>query len=289
MIYTFIKDHKDIYSVEKMARTLKIHRSAYYRWLNNSDTRTTKKQAENTLIGKIRYIQKKVRFSYGAPRITDALNRIEGMSVNHKKVTRLLSENGLNKRCKRKFRHTTDSSHAFKKASNILNREFSSQSPNQKWVSDFTYIWTDEGWLYLCVIIDLFSRKVVGWSTSKQIDTDLLLSSFWQAMDKRKPKKAVLFHSDRGVQYCANRFVNVLKSNGFIQSMSRKGNCWDNACAESFFKSLKNEWLRGIKFKNRKEAHALLFEYIELFYNRQRSHSYLNYETPETFEQNFVA
>ena len=289
MIYMFIRNHKGIHSVDKMARTLKIHRSAYYRWLKGSENRAMKKRSEKTLIHKIKAIQEKTRFSYGAPRLTDALNRIEGISVNHKKVTRLLRENALNKRVKRKFRYTTNSNHAFKKASNILNREFTSYSPNQKWVSDFTYIWTAEGWLYLCVIIDLFSRKVVGWSTSKQIDTDLLLSSFWQAIDKRKPKKGLLFHSDRGVQYCANRFKNVLKSKGFIQSMSGKGNCWDNACAESFFKSLKGEWLLGVKFNTRKEAQELLFEYIEIFYNRQRAHSFLNYETPEKFEQHFVA
>ncbi len=289
MIYRFIRNHKGIHSVGKMAKTLKIHRSAYYRWLRHSTKRHFKKKAGTSLIHQIKTIQERTRFSYGSPRITKALNRIEGVSINHKKVARLLRENALNKRIKRKFRHTTNSNHALKNASNILKRDFESSSPNQKWVSDFTYIWTNEGWLYLCVIIDLFSRKVVGWSTSKQIDTDLLLSSFWQAMDIRKPNKGLLFHSDRGVQYCTNRFKNVLKSRGFIQSMSRKGNCWDNACAESFFKSLKGEWLLGVKFKTRKEAKELVFDYIELFYNRQRSHSYLNYETPETFEQNFMA
>jgi putative transposase len=289
VIYAFIRDHKGIHSVDKMARILQIHRSAYYRWLKGSESRTLKRRSENILIHEIKSIQEKTRFSYGEPRITDALNCIEGISINHKKVSRLLRENGLNKRVKRKFRHTTDSNHTFKKASNILNRKFSSDSPNQKWVSDFTYIWTNEGWLYLCVIIDLFSRKIVGWSTSQKIDTDLLLSSFWQAMDQRKPKNGLLFHSDRGVQYCANRFRNALESKEFIQSMSRKGNCWDNACAESFFKSLKGEWLLGAKFNTRKEAKELLFDYIEIFYNRQRSHSFLNYETPEKFELNFVA
>ncbi len=289
MIYRFIQNHTGIHSVDKMARTLYIHRSAYYRWLNGSESRNIKKRAENRLIDQVKSIQEKTRFSYGTPRITDALNQMKDVSINHKVVARLLRENDLNRRTKRKFRHTTNSTHGLKKASNILNREFESGSPNQKWVSDFTYIRTTEGWLYLCVIIDLFSRKVVGWSTSKQIDTDLLLSSFWQAMDERKPKEGLIFHSDRGVQYCANRFKNVLKSRGITQSMSRKGNCWDNACAESFFKSLKGEWLLDVKFKTRKEAKELLFEYIELFYNRQRAHSFLNYETPEKFEAHFVA
>lgn len=289
MIYTFINDHKDIHSVEKMARTLKIHRSAYYRWITNSESRSTKKRTEVALISKIKTIQENVRYSYGAPRIKDALNDTEERPINHKRVTRILRQNDLNKRSKRKYKHTTNSKHTFKTVSNILNRNFKTSIPNQKWVSDFTYIWTNEGWLYLCVIIDLFSRKVVGWSTSKQIDTDLLLSSFWQAIYKRNPQEGLLFHSDRGVQYCATRFKNVLKSKGFIQSMSRKGNCWDNACAESFFKSLKNEWLLGVSFKTRNEAKEILFDYIEIFYNRQRTHSYLNYSSPEEFEYNFEA
>jgi putative transposase len=289
MIYTFIRDHKGTYSVEKMARTLNIHRSAYYRWERNSDKRETILTSEKSLILNIKRIQKNVQYSYGTPRITDALNKMTINRVNHKRVSRLLSENGLNRKKKRYFRHTTHSNHTLNISENILDREFTSNEPNQKWVSDFTYIRTKEGWLYLCVIIDLFSRKVVGWSTSKHIDTNLLLSAFWQAMDVRKPTNDLIFHSDRGVQYCSYRFVNVLKSNNVVQSMSRKGNCWDNACAESFFKSLKNEWLLDVDFNSRNEAKNLIFEYIELFYNRQRTHSFLNYCTPEEFEQKFVA
>jgi transposase InsO family protein len=272
-----------------MARTLNVHRSAYYRWEHHSKKRRSLLTIEKSLISTIKRIQKKVKFTFGTPRITDALSKMDIDRVNHKRVSRLLSENGLNRKKKRHFRYTTHSNHKLNIAENILDREFTSSKPNQKWVSDFTYIRTKEGWLYLCVIIDLFSRKLVGWSTSKYIDTNLLLSAFWQAMDMRKPTKGLIFHSDRGVQYCSYRFVNVLKSNNFIQSMSRKGNCWDNACAESFFKSLKNEWLLDVDFNSRKEAKDLIFEYIELFYNRQRTHSFLNYSTPEEFEQKFVA
>ncbi len=288
MIYEFMKDHSDTYSVVKMAKVLEIHRNRYYHWLQTKDQRRVKQHKEDVLISRIKDIQKDARFSLGTPRITEEL-RNTGSPTNHKKVARILRENALNHRMKKKFKVTTDSSHSFMVSPNILNRDFSANAPNKKWVSDITYIWTSEGWLYLCVIIDLYSRKVVGWATSSRIDTNLLLTAFWKAVLVRKPKKGLIFHSDRGSQYCSRKFRNTLKSLEFIQSMSRKGNCWDNACAESFFKSLKSEWLYDEIYKSRQEAKNELFEYIEVFYNLRRMHSAIGYETPANFELRRVA
>jgi putative transposase len=283
MKYRFISNNSDTFPVGKMAKVFNIHRSNYYRWLRSSNTREQKNNEEQELVNEIKEIQDKSRFSYGTPRVTDALKN-KNLVVNHKKVARLLRGNGLNHRMKRKFRITTDSNHNFKSSPNFLNRDFDATAPNKKWVSDITYIWTAEGWLYLCVIIDLFSRKVIGWSVSSRIDADLLLRAFWNAVQQRNPGKGLIFHSDRGSQYCSIRFRNALKSRGMIQSMSRRGNCWDNACAETFFKSLKSEWIYDVNFKHRQEAKNVLFEYIEIFYNRKRSHSFLDYNTPEEFE-----
>ena len=288
MIYGFIQDHSDTYPVVKMAKVLGIRRSRYYRWLQSSDQRSSKQHEEAVLVAQIKDIQEDARYSLGTPRITEELKK-KGTPTNHKKVARILRENSLNHRTKKKFKVTTDSSHNHMVSPNILNRDFTANAPNEKWVSDITYIWTSEGWLYLCVIIDLYSRKVVGWATSSRIDTNLLLMAFWRAVQVRKPGKDLIFHSDRGSQYCSKKFRNVLRSQGFRQSMSRKGNCWDNACAESFFKSLKSEWLYDEIFKSRQEANNELFEYIEVFYNRRRIHSAIGYETPADYELQVVA
>jgi putative transposase len=283
MTYRFIKKHSDTFPVVKMAETLGIHRSRYYRWLQTSDTRSLKAQQENALIAQIKEIQDDSRFSLGTPRITKELKK-KGISTNHKRVSRILRENSLNHRAKKRFRITTDSGHNYKVSPNLLNRDFSATAPNQKWVSDITYLWTQEGCLYLCVVIDLYSRKVVGWANSSRIDADLLLMAFWRAVQNRNPGKNLIFHSDRGSQYCSKRFRTALKSLEIKQSMSRKGNCWDNACAESFFKSLKTEWFYDEQFKTRQEANNMLFEYIEIFYNRRRMHSSLGYDSPEEYE-----
>lgn len=286
MIFKFIENERNSHSVEKMARTFNIHRSEYYRWKKYNKHKNN--DLEKEIINEIKSIQKSYKYAYGSPRITEELQK-RGFMINHKRVARLMKENDLNFKKKKKFKLTTDSKHNLKTTPNLLNRKFSVSKPNKVWVSDITYVWTQEGWLYLCVIIDLFSRKVVGWAISSRINTDLLLRAFWMAFNVRKPKKGLIFHSDRGSQYCSKRFNNVLTSLKVIQSMSRKGNCWDNACAESFFKSLKSEWLYDECFKTRKEASNMLFEYIEVFYNRKRIHSAMNYFTPEQVELRYVA
>ncbi len=197
--YQFILDNSETFPVGKMSAVLNVHRSRYYRWLKTSEKRKRKLEEEQKLVVKIKDIQEKCRYSYGTPRISKALKG-KDIDVNHKKVARILRENGLNHRMKKKFKITTDSNHNFKASPNILNRDFAATTPNQKWVSDITYIWTAEGWLYLCVVLDLYSRKVVGWAVSSRIDKDLLLMAFWNAVYLRNPGKGLIFHSDRGSQ-----------------------------------------------------------------------------------------
>jgi len=280
MIYKFIHDNSNLFSIVKMAKVFKIHKNSYYSWCKSLGKI---KSDSDKIIIEIRNIQKRFRYTYGSPRITEHLNSI-GYKINHKKVSKILKLNGMNFKQKKKFIKTTDSKHDYYFSPNLLNRNFKVNLPNKVWVSDFTYIWTMKGWLYLCVIIDLYSRKVVGWSVGCKIDTELLLKAFNKAIKSRKPDKNLIFHSDRGVQYCSEKFRDALKAHKMIQSMSRKGNCWDNACAESFFKSLKIEWIYDTIFKSQEDAKFSIFEYIEIFYNRKRLHSTLGYLSPHDFE-----
>ena len=186
---------------------------------------------------------------------------------------------------KRKFKVTTDSKHDLPVAPNLLNRGFEVQEPDRAYVSDITYIWTQEGWLYLAVVIDLFSRQVVGWSMSNRMKTDLIINALTMARWRRQPGTGLMFHSDRGSQYCSKRFQKELKDHGMISSMSRKGNCWDNAVAESFFGSLKTERVFFANYKTREDAKRDIVDYIEMFYNSRRRHSYLGYVSPKEFEE----
>jgi transposase InsO family protein len=195
-----------------------------------------------------------------------------------------MRKKGLIARQKRKFKATTDSSHDYPIASNLVNREFVVAVPNRVWVSDITYIWTDEGWYYLCVILDLFSRIVVGWAMNSCITSDLACSALSMAVMQRMPAEGLVFHSDRGVQYAAELFRDHLGTYKMVQSMSRKGDCWDNACAESFFATLKTEEVFHRKYRSREEARRFIFEYIAVFYNRYRSHSSLDFLSPEEYE-----
>lgn len=277
-----MKDHAQEHTIEKMAEVFNVSRSGYYKWLNKSIS--SRKLFNNMLVGLIKEIQENSRFSMGAIKITRKLNEMD-FNVNHKRVSRLMKINSLNFKAKKKFKVCTVSGKNDTYSPNILNREFTVSKSNAVWVSDITYLRCKEGWLYLCVILDLFSRKVVGYSVSESMSTELVLSSFWNAVAIAKPKKGLLFHSDRGTQYCSKAFRNVLNSQGMIQSMSRKGNCWDNACAETFFRSLKVEWFYDAGNLNRKEVKSLIFEYIEVFYNKFRPHYSLGLKTPEEFEK----
>ena len=219
------------------------------------------------------------RENYGSPRIYKQL-RSEGWKVNHKTVEKLMQQNEIQARTRRKYKTTTDSNHKLPIAPNLLEQNFAAEEPDEVWVSDITYIATGQGWLYLCVFIDLFTRSVVGWSMAANMKADLVLDAFRMGVGKRG-RAPIVAHSDRGSQYASELFRRELYRHDCIQSMSRKGNCWDNAVAESFFGSLKSELIYRENFSSRIKATMAVFDYIEIFYNKQRLHSALGYLTPE--------
>src|SRR5260370_16310785 len=220
---------------------------------------------------------------YGSPRIHADL-KAENQHVGRKRVARLMREEGLEGQRKRRFRVTTDSRHSHPVAANELNRNFTASAPNKIWVTDITYIWTREGWLYLAAILDLFSRRVVGWSLDSHIDRSLALDALAMALKSRHPERGLLHHSDRGVQYASVEYQSQLRDHDILCSMSRKGDCWDNAVAESFFSTLKAELVHRTDYVSRSQARASVFEYIEAFYNGRRRHSALGYVSPVQHE-----
>ena len=283
MKYQFMDQQRRYHRVEKMARVLEVSRGGYYAWRKREMSRRA--QEDEALVVQIRDIQEKVtKYRYGSPRMTEELRR-RGYQVGHNRVARLMRANSLNARPCKKFRITTMSGHKHEAAPNVVNREFSPKGPNKVWASDATYVATAEGWVYLFVIIDLYSRRVVGWAMSNSLGTATLLQALWMAVARRGSPEGLIFHSDRGVQYASTKFRNVLRTKRFIQSMSRKGNCWDNACVESFFKTLKSELIGTRIYESRKAAKQAIFEYIEVFYNRVRLHSTLGYRSPFEYEE----
>lgn len=284
MKYIFMHNHHEEFPVRKMAKVLDVSKSRYYRWLKNPRVKENKNSDLAKRIGEIYDHSKK---QYGSPRIHAELLE-HGIVCGHNRVAKIMWNKGIRARIKRKYKVTTDSNHTYPVAPNLVNRQFTVTAPNKIWVSDITYIWTNEGWLYLCIVLDLFARKVVGWSMSQNIDTQLVSDAFAMAVKLRNPKVGLIFHSDRGIQYASHDFRTLLRDHHIVQSMSRKGNCWDNACAESFFSTLKNEEVLTKNYKNRKEARASIFEYIAVFYNRFRKHSFLDYTSPEKFENDWM-
>jgi putative transposase len=282
MKYSFIKSHGSLYGVEKMCRLFKVSRSGYYAWRGRG--RSSRELANESLLTCIKESYIKGRRAYGSPRITDDL-RESGIRCGRHRVARLMRLAGIRARTRRRYRITTDSKHKLPVAPNLLARDFTSNAPDRIWVSDITYIWTGEGWSYLAAILDLYSRRIVGWSMGSRLDADLVVKALWQAVRRRRPNKGLVFHSDRGVQYASGRMREELKRHGFIQSMSRKGDCWDNAVMESFFHTLKTEHTYFERYQSRAEARIKLFDYIEIFYNRQRKHSTLGYKSPLRFEE----
>lgn len=288
MIFNYINSYRKKHSVNKMARVFKISKSGFYRW--NKGKKCKRKLINEIIVKKIREIQEKVKYRYGKNRILRKLKEVFHFKLNHKRISNLLRANKLNARRRKKYKVTTNSSHKKICSPNLLKRNFYAAKPNKVWVSDITYFWTKEGWIYLCVIIDLFSRKVIGWTVDKRMKAELVIRSVWKAIKIRVPEPGLIFHSDRGSQYCSTKLRNIFKEYKITQSMSKKGDCWDNACAESFFGTLKNELSHDIIFKNIEEARNELFEFIEIYYNRERLHSYLDYQSPLDFEEkNIVA
>jgi transposase InsO family protein len=267
-----------------MCRVFHVSPSAFYAWEREQESEHARRDGE--LLTAIRRIFPQFRGRYGAPRIHRELAR-DGATVSRKRVARLMREAGLKAKGRRKYKATTDSSHSQPVAPNLLNRDFHAEQPDTAWVSDITYLWTCQGWLYLAVILDLYSRKVVGWSLAERMMASLVNGALDTAVRLRRPARGLVFHSDRGSQYASRSFRRRLWRHGMKQSMSRRGNCWDNAVAESFFATLKKELVRNRAFDTRERARAEVFEYIEVFYNRQRAHSLLNYESPESFEDCF--
>jgi transposase InsO family protein len=268
-----MKELEGKHRVGKMAETLGVQRSGYYAWRTRPES--GRRERHRDLVDRIQEIQKQVKYRYGSPRMHKEL-RGQGARVGR---------NQLAARPRRRFRVTTRSSESAVPAENLLQRRFDVAAANQVWVSDITYIATAEGWMYLCVILDLYSRRVVGWSLGRGLGTDLVTRALWMAIVHRRPPQGLLVHSDRGVQYTSGAFRRVLNAHGMRQSMSRKGDCWDNACAESFFKTLKTELVQGRIYRSRAEAQEAIFEYIEVFYNRRRLHSHLGYVSPAHYEQ----
>jgi transposase InsO family protein len=284
MIYRFIEKHQEHFSVGHMCQVLSVARSAFYAWKKRVPSQ--REHDNQALIEHIRRIHKLSRKAYGSPRVYFQLKK-QGLSCSPKRVARLMRQDGLKGRRKYRKVRTTDSQHGFPVAENVLNREFEAEKPNQKWVADITYIPTDEGWLYLAGVLDLYSRKIVGWSMSNLIDADLVEKALRMAYYQRQPEQGLLHHSDRGSQYASHQIRDLLATSHTQASMSRKADCWDNAVMESFWGTLKNEWVHHQKYKTRAEAKTDIFEYIEGFYNTFRLHSTLGYLSPVEFEANY--
>ena len=286
MKYAWIKRHTTEFPVDVMCRFLGVSRSAYYAWLQR--TQTSAEQADAELTDRIQNLFKASRATYGTRRIKTALLH-QDQNVSRRRIGRLMRAADLACKTKRKFKATTNSKHDLPIAPNHLNRQFTVNQPNQVYVGDITYIHTQEGWLYLAVVIDLYSRQVIGWSMAEHMRTKLVNDALLMAVWKRKPDKGLLWHTDRGSQYASESHRALLEQHGIRQSMSRKGNCWDNAVSESFFHTLKTELVHQQTYQTRAEARQAIFEYIEVFYNRERLHSANGYLSPVNYELQQIA
>jgi len=273
------------YSVKEMSEAYEVSASGYYQWFQRQEHLCARQQENQRIVMEMRQIHSKKYRRYGSPKMTEVLRR-RGYGASHKRVARLMRSNGLRGRCRKPFRpQTTDSSHGHSVAPNRLAEVQEITAINQVWVSDITYIATKEGWLFLAAIMDLFSRHIVGWGLRDSLNSDLAIQAQQQALRKRRPAAGWLCHSDRGVQYTSQDYRQLLKQNKGVASMSRKGNCYDNAALESFWSLLKSEALpdHGV-FETKTQAKLEIFEYIEAFYNRERLHSSLGYKSPIDFE-----
>jgi putative transposase len=277
-----VKNHRSEFSVKKMCRVLGVSRSGYYIWGKHS--KSNRQRENERLLMYIRDAFIKGRGTYGSPRVTAEL-QAHGIECSKKRVAHLMKSHGIKAKTKRKFKATKKSKHEFLVADNLLGRRFSTDVANKVWVSDITLIWTREGWLYLAAILDVFNRKIIGWSMDNRLSHEILADALRKAIRQRRPKAGVMFHSDRGTQYTSYAFQELMEKYGFIQSMNSSGNCYDNALMESFFHTLKTELVYFEKYQTKQEARGSIFEYIEVFYNCVRRHSSLNYCSPAEFER----
>ncbi len=281
MKYLFIDENRSRFRLERMCQVFDISRSGYYSWRKRG--KCSRQLCDEYLLDKIKIVFNQSRQRYGSPRVWAEL-RAQGILCSKKRVARLMRQARLVSKRSKKYKLTTCSKHSLPIAPNLLEQNFAVPKPDYAWVSDITYIWTREGWLYLAVILDLFSRQVVGWAVNTRMTKELVVSAIRQAIDKRNPGPGLIFHSDRGSQYASLEVSAILDNHLMVQSMSKKGDCFDNAVAEAFFANLKTELVYPYFFETREKAISEIFEYIEIFYNRQRRHSYLNYFTPRAFE-----
>jgi putative transposase len=281
--FRFIEAHKDQWPVRVLCETLEVSPSGFYSWLKRPPS--LQEQRREALAGRIKEIHAQARGCYGSPRVHAALEGADGArSVNT--VAKIMHDNGIRAKTARRFRcRTTDSAHSLPVAGNILGRQFDPSGPNQAWVADITYVPTGEGWLYLAVVEDLFSRMIVGWSMADHVESRLVVDALDMAVKRRLPSEGLLAHSDRGGQYASGHYQRLLARHGITCSMSEVAQCWDNAPAESFFATLKKELVHHEQYATRAEARASIFEYVEVFYNNERLHSSLGYVTPAAYEQ----
>ena len=282
MRFAAIDEHRDQYPLTIMCRALEVSPSGYYSWKARPCSRA--QSEEWRLVRLIEKIHQGSRGTYGSPRVHAILTGM-GETCSEPRVARLMKKHGIRAKTKRKFKATTNSKHKLPVAANILNRDFTPAAPNLVWAGDITYIWTREGWLYLAVVLDLYSRKVVGWAMEPMLGRELALNALRMALTLRQPHPGLVTHTDRGSQYASNDYQSLLTLHGIVCSMSRKGNCWDNSVVESFFGTLKQEHIFFCDFMTREEARISVFEWIEGFYNRERLHSTLGYCSPVEYER----
>jgi len=279
--YELVQSEKARFPVGLLCAAVGVSRSAYYAWSNGTPSR--RRLANERLLAEIRAIHAEHRERYGSPRVRAEL-RERGHAVGKHRVARIMRENGLRARPRRRFRRTTESGHKLPVAPNLLERHFTSSAPNEAWVGDITYIWTAEGWAYLAVLLDLYSRRVVGWALRKTLTRDLAVSTLTHALARRRPPPGLVHHTDRGCQYASGEYRRLLTKHGAACSMSAAGDCWDNAVAESFFATLKKELVHGCAFETRSEAYDIISDYIENYYNAKRRHSAAGNLSPINFE-----
>ena len=276
-----MRDHEERVPVRVMCRALAVSPAGYYAWAARPESRRT--AAHRRLVTMIRAIHTESRNTYGSPRIHATL-QAQGQRIGEHRVARLMRLSAIRAKTVKQWRATTDSAHQYPVVPNTLNRQFAVAHPNQVWAGDITYVWTAEGWLYLAVVLDLYARRVIAWGMGSRLTQELATAALTMAMEHRRPTSGVLHHTDRGAQYAATLYREMLAGYGLTASMSRRGNCWDNAVVESFFHTLKTELVYHRRYIPREEARQDIFEWIEVFYNRPRRHSTLGNRSPAEFE-----
>ena len=286
MKFAFIEDQRPHWSLVRLCRVLGVSNSGYCGWRRRPESRRSGE--DRGLTTRIQMIHAESRKTYGSPRIHREL-RAQGTAISRKRVERLMREAGVQVRPQVRFVRTTDSDHGLPVAPNLLQQDFTASAPDRRWVTDITYVATAEGWLYVAAIVDLFSRRVVGWAMQERMDRSLVLAALTMAVGQRRPSRGLIHHSDRGSQYASEDYRTALSNHGMLASMSRRACCYDNAAMESFWHTLKVELIHRYRFQTRAEATQAIFEFIEVFYNRLRRHSSIGYVSPMEFERQHSA